>query len=379
MKLKNPALARMLSIVTVLMGAVMLLSAALGMYSALKDRNEAKRQQELLVSRADEYEAILARDEGRSIPQTESELDRLREKHAKRRSDHLVKLATYTATKSGLKQGKDAMNSAFGSMLDGNNLESMVNNAVSEAQKRIGEKEAEYEDEINNIYADLSEAIITGDQFALDAYGIMAEDMANYYREYALSVAVNGLKSAASGVSQLMTAQDQMDSMELGLIRDSVSLSIEKETLEKEEAEIAELEAELAELKSDEHRVRTLRAHFTANEGIANSMKKGSDVLVLARNEAQREEKEYKRIFLLNIAENAAMALAFIFATLGVPAAFEKRNSRAALLAPAWLFLIFAAAADGISMLIDGEQQYAALFAAIFGAVYLLTLKKEKE
>ena len=367
-----------MSVATVIMAAVMLLSAVFGTLSAVKDRNEARRRQELLVSRADEYEQILARTEGTSIPQKEKELDRLQEKHDRHRSDHQVKLAIYTATKSGLKQGKEAMNSAFSSLLNGGNLEAMANSAVDEAQKRMSDTRAEYEDELNVAYAELYDAIISGDEMALDAYGIMAEDMASYYMEYAVSAAMNGLKTAANGISQMMDAQNQMDSAELGLIRDSVSLSIEKEELVKEEEEIAALKAELSSLRADDSRLRSLRASFTANEGIAASMKKGSDILALARREASAELKDYKKQFRLDLAENIAMVISAAFAVIGVPAAFEKRRSRAALLAPAWLFTIFAAAADGIRIATDWEQQYAALCAAIIGVIYLLTLKEEK-
>ena len=69
----------------------------------------------------------------------------------------------------------------------------------------------------------------------------------------------------------------------------------------------------------------------------------------------------------------AAVAMAFA----GMPAAYEKVKKRSALIAPVVLYTLFCTAVELLSVLLQGEQHYLTLFAAIFGMIQLIiTLPK---
>ena len=411
--MKHPALTRVFAVVLCIFAVLLLFAAAAGVRSAVKDRAEAVHSYELLSSRADEYEALLDRlDEEGSADKAQQELDKLKAQYEKDKSAHQLALATYTATKGGLKQGKELM-SAADEMMSATNIVSSIESAVSGIANQL----FDLEDVALNAYANydaaaqealplelayyeaLAASTLFPDDPALaaaveEAYlAMLPYEMQKDLAQQQIEALVEDVSSSASDVSSgdmlssvgtLAAAYDAMNAgkaelekMELQVIRDSIDLSLRKAELEKEEAEISAAQDLLGDIRSDERRLISLRVSMTANDDVKEIYDRSGNVLTAARNVANSEEKAARNSFLLEIGKALLMLAAAAMAFAGMPAAYEKVKKRSALIAPVVLYTLFCTAVELLSVLLQGEQHYLALFAAIFGVIQLIiTLPK---
>ena len=414
--LKHPELTRVFSIVLCCLAVILLLCVLGGVNGALKDLREDQRVHGILTARTEEYETLSEKlSEEDPSDKLSAELDKLQTQHGKNKANHQTALSTYTATKGGLKQGREQMDAASEMM--------SVSNALSYAQSAISQLEAavlDIGDAAFNAYANYDvaakealpyemayyEALAMMEFFpedpaaaqaAADAYEAMIPyEMAKEEAEGMLtsigqsvtaktdSVGGGGdllssVNTLAAGIDAMNAGKEQLEKMELQMVKDSIDLSLTKSKLEKEEDEINALSAKLDETKADERRLISLRVNLTANDNIKAVADKGGDVLTAAKAEMDHSQKAYRRSLAVKLCYCACLLLAAAAAFFGVPAAFEKTKSRAALILPVVLFIVFSAAADVLNLYIKGEQQYAALLAAMFGVVQLLICTPQNE
>lgn len=392
------------------MAAVLMLAGAYGAKKALDDRADDTRKYNLLLSRTDEYEAVSARlAEGDGLEKVTADADKLREKHDKNRAKHQMALATYSATRGGLKQGQEAMAQANDQL----SATALVNQAINSVSSLLSDPRiAQAEDEANLAAANYQialrqyndaqaayfDALVSGaDQETLDIYsaqmaGAQAEmEMYNSQMEawlnssgeaassFDMSKLTSSLNTIASYIDMYLEGKATMEAMKLQVLRDSITLAVEKEDLEREARELEALEAQESAIKADQRRQTSLKVMLTANSNIGEAMKRSSDVLACARRELTRFEGEYKGAFLKRACIYALMLIAAAAGILSIPGAFERVKKRAYLVLPPVVFTVLAGAAEALSMLFGYGQQYAALFAFILGiADLIIVLPREK-
>ena len=389
---------------------LLLLSAAGGIRSAVKDRAAEARSCGLLSSRLDEYEALEKKltDEG-SSEKTQKELDKLTAQYQRDKTAHQMALATYTATKGGLKEGQEMMAQAD-QMMSASNIVSSIESAVSGIASRL----IDLEDVALNAYAQYDsaaqealpfelayyEATVAASLFpddpdlaaaALEAYLTMQpyeiqKDLAQQQIESLVADVSSSASEMSSGsgdmlssVGTLAAAYDAMNAgkaelekMELQTLRDSVDLTLRKAELGQQEEEIAALEERPGATRADDRRQISLRVSMTADDNVREAYEKSGNIVSAGRSELARAEKEARRNFFLGLAENILLILAAAAAFAGMPAAYEKTKSRTMLVLPVALYMLFCAAAEALCVVLRGEQHYLALFAAIFGLIQLI-------
>ena len=399
--MRSPALTRVISVFLAIMGLVLCFTGGYGIYRTLEDRKENQRKYEVLCGRIDKYSAITERTEGESYEKTSDELEKLREKHRKRKADYNFKLSTYTATKGGLKQGEEMMSSSLSASSILSQAENKVNDFLSspefaQLQDDTNVAYAEYmmaQERINEIEAQMAELDPESEEYlvlSLELQAAQAEQMVAFgvYQSYAaemeskmpdMNAAMSGMKEAAAGIDQLINGVTQMATMKLQNIKDSVLLSIEKEELVREQEEIDRLNDKAVSLLSDERSLKSIKANFLLNENIAETMEKSNDILSAARSEADRMGRANRQDLILRLLLNGFMLAAAAASFMGIPAAFERKSGRKWLVLPPVIYTLLSAGAEVINVLHLGEQNYAALFAAIFGAMYLFIIRPVKK
>ena len=394
--MKNETLVRVFAAVLVVMALVLLVAGIYGLSSARNDRKENIRTYDLLAARTAEYEEISTRLAGEdSLEEVQAEREKLEAQHEKNRSDHQIALATYTATRGALKEGEEAMSEASG-MMSGDAVSGMAGTVESSAKDYGGKVQEAYGIAAADLEAaatDLAEALLaqeSGIEIDLEPY-YAAMEIATEELEAVGSAVINdagtmagsamsSVSSLISGLQQLETAKEQLQAMELQVIRDSVTLSVQKADLDKESEELEALAEKEASIRADERRLTSLKVNLSANEHIKETLQRSSDVLSAAKSEMTRFAAEYKREFRCALLVNLLMLLAVAAAVAGVPAAYGKTEKRALLILPVAVYTLSCAAAEICSLLFWKEQQYAALFAGLFGIVqFLLILPKNEE
>ena len=394
--MKNETLVRVFAAVLVVMALVLLVAGIYGLSSARNDRKENIRTYDLLAARTAEYEEISTRLAGEdSLEEVQAEREKLEAQHEKNRSDHQIALATYTATRGALKEGEEAMSEASG-MMSGDAVSGMAGTVESSAKDYGGKVQEAYGIAAADLEAaatDLAEALLaqeSGIEIDLEPY-YAAMEIATEELEAVGSAVINdagtmagsamsSVSSLISGLQQLETAKEQLQAMELQVIRDSVTLSVQKADLDKESEELEALAEKEASIRADERRLTSLKVNLSANEHIKETLQRSSDVLSAAKSEMTRFAAEYKREFRRALLVNLLMLLAAAAAVAGVPAAYGKTEKRALLILPVAVYTLSCAAAEICSLLFWKEQQYAALFAGLFGIVqFLLILPKNEE
>ena len=394
--MKNETLVRVFAAVLVVMALVLLVAGIYGLSNARNDRKENIRTYDLLAARTAEYEEISTRLAGEdSLEEVQAEREKLEAQHEKNRSDHQIALATYTATRGALKEGEEAMSEASG-MMSGDAVSGMAGTVESSAKDYGGKVQEAYGIAAADLEAaatDLAEALLaqeSGIEIDLEPY-YAAMEIATEELEAVGSAVINdagtmagsamsSVSSLISGLQQLETAKEQLQAMELQVIRDSVTLSVQKADLDKESEELEALAEKEASIRADERRLTSLKVNLSANEHIKETLQRSSDVLSAAKSEMTRFAAEYRREFRRALLVNLLMLLAAAAAVAGVPAAYGKTEKRALLILPVAVYTLSCAAAEICSLLFWKEQQYAALFAGLFGIVqFLLILPKNEE
>ena len=409
--LKHPALTRVFAVVLCIFAALLLISAAEGIHSAVKDKAAAARSFELLSSRLDEYEMLEKRlAEVGNSEKAQKELDKLTNQYEKDKTAHQMALAAYTATKGGLKEGQEMMAQAD-QMMSATSIVGSIESAVSGIAGQL----IELEDTALNAYANYDsasqealpfelayyEAMIAASLYpddqelaaaVMDAYMAMQPyEIQKELAQQQIEVLATEMSTSASemgnnsdilsSVGTLASAYDamnagkaQLEKMELQILRDSVDLSIRKAELEKKEAEISALEEQLSTIRADERRQISLRVSMTADDRIKEAYERSGNIISAGRKEAASIEKEANKNFFLGLAENILIILAAAAAFTGLPAAFERNKNRTMLILPVFLYTLFCTVTECLSAVAQREQHYLALFAAIFGIIQLITV-----
>ncbi len=386
--MKHPALTRVFAVVLCIFALLMMIFAATGIIDAAGDRADAVRAHDLLSSRLQEYRELTEKlaEEG-SSEKAQAELDRLETQYGKDKAAHQTALATYTATKGGLKQGQEAMAQA-NEMMSASNMVGMATQGIQTAMAEITEQMYALQDEAVNAYAyfdyNIQEENYEAAWAQLEASMQQLEDYGNYLQSRTDSTNVNGMLSSvntlAAGIDAMNAGQEELDKLELQVIRDSIDLSLGKSQLEKQEADIADLQERVNEIRSDERRLVSLRVSMTANERIKQDYAHSENLVAAAENELARSEHEYQKTFLLRSTMSVLMTLAAAAAFIGMPAAFEKTKSRKLLVVPVVWFSLLSAATSALNILYEQRLHYLAFFAFLFGIIQLiLVVPKEKD
>ncbi len=385
--MKHPALARVFAVVLCLFAVLLILNAAFDIRSALKSRAEDRRASALLSSRIDEYEGLQEKlsQEGPS-QKAQAELDKLQDQYNRDKASHQTALATYTATKGGLKQGKEAMAQAD-EMMSFSNMLGMAEQGIQSAIAGLADQVYAMQDEALNAYANFDRSLQELDFEAawaqIESSYYQMEDYAAYLRERSSRVNPSGMLSQvntlAAGIDALNAGREELDKLELQVIRESIDLTLTKSMLEKQEEEIASMENTVNEIKADERRLVSLRVSLTANEQIKSEYERSDNVISAAKNELTRSSQAYKRLFLLRLAMCLLMILCAVCAFFGIPAAFEKKKSRAMLVTPVVLFILFAAGVNAVNLILEQRLQYLAFGAFLFGLIQLAVILPREE
>ena len=407
--MKHPALTRVFAVVLCIFAVLLLISAAEGIRSAVKDKAAAARSYELLSSRLDEYETLETKlaEEG-SSEKAQKELEKLTTQYEEDKTAHQMALATYTATKGGLKEGQEMMAQAD-QMMSATSIANTIEAAVSGITGQL----IDLEDTALNAYANYDsasqealpfemayyEAMIAASFYpddpdlaaaVMDAYMAMQPyEIQKELAQQQIEALVTEVSASASeigsnsdilsSVGTLASAYDamnagkaQLEKMELQILRDSVDLSLRKAELEKKEAEITALEEQLSNIRADERRLISLRVSMTADDRIKEAYERSGNVVSAGRKETARREKEAYKNFFLKFAENILIILAAVAAFTGLPAAYEKNKNRTMLVLPVLLYTLFCSFTECLSAVLQNEQHYLALFSAIFGLIQLI-------
>ena len=415
--MKYPALTRVFAVVLCIFAALLLLSAAEGIRNAVKDKAAAAHSYSLLSSRLDEYETLETKlAEAGGSERTQKELDKLTSQYEKEKTAHQMALAAYTATKGGLKEGQKMMEQAD-QMMSATNIVASIESAISGLTSQL----IDLEDSALNAYAQYDsasqealpfemayyEAVVSASLYpddlnlaaaVMDAYMAMQpyeiqKELAQQQIEALVkemntsAVEVSNSGDMLSSVGTLASAYDAMNAgkaelekMELQILRDSVDLTLRKAELEKLENEITALEGQLSGIRADERRQISLRVSMTADDRIKEAYERSGNIISAGRKEVVRREKESNRNYFLSLAENILIILAAAAAFTGLPAAYERNKSRTMLLLPVFLYAFFCIVVEFMSVILQREQHYLALFAAIFGIIQLIIiLPKVKE
>ncbi len=415
--MKHPALTRVFAVVLCIFAALLLLSAADGIRNAVKDKAAAARSYSLLSSRLDEYETLETKlVEAGGSERTQKELEKLTSQYEKEKTAHQMALAAYTATKGGLKEGQKMMDQAD-QMMSATNIVASIESAISGLTSQL----IDLEDSALNAYAQYDsasqealpfemayyEAVVSASLYpddlnlaaaVMDAYMAMQpyeiqKELAQQQIEALVkemntsAVEVSNSGDMLSSVGTLASAYDAMNAgkaelekMELQILRDSVDLTLRKAELEKLETEITALEGQLSGIRADERRQISLRVSLTADDRIREAYERSGNIISAGRKEVVRREKESNRNYFLGLAENILIILAVAAAFTGLPAAYERNKSRTMLVLPVFLYAFFCIVVEFMSVILQREQHYLALFAAIFGIIQLIIiLPKVKE
>ena len=415
--MKHPALTRVFAVVLCIFAALLLLSAVDGIRNAVKDKAAAARSYSLLSSRLDEYETLETKlVEAGGSERTQKELEKLTSQYEKEKTAHQMALAAYTATKGGLKEGQKMMEQAD-QMMSATNIIASIESAISGLTSQL----IDLEDSALNAYAQYDsasqealpfemayyEAVVSASlypddpnlaAYVMDAYMAMQpyeiqKELAQQQIEALVkemntsTVEVSNSWDMLSSVGTLASAYDAMNAgkaelekMELQILRDSVDLTLRKAELEKLETEITALEGQLSSIRADERRQISLRVSLTADDRIREAYERSGNIISAGRKEVVRREKESNRNYFLSLAENILIILAAAAAFTGLPAAYERNKSRTMLVLPVFLYAFFCIVVEFMSVILQREQHYLALFAAIFGIIQLIIiLPKVKE
>ena len=191
---------------------------------------------------------------------------------------------------------------------------------------------------------------------------------------------LSSVGTLAAAYDAMNAGKAELEKMELQVLRDSVDLTLRKSALEKEETEISAAQQRLGDIRADERRLISLRVSMTANDNVHENYERSGNVVSAANNELERTEKAMRRSLLLGLGKTLMMISAAVSAFAGMPAAYERVKKRYMLVTPVVLYTLLCTATEVLSVVLEGKQNYLALFAAIFGIIQLfIIVPKGKE
>ena len=111
--MKHPALTRVFAAVLAVVSAIMLAVGAVGFSSDREDRDTAAAHLDRIEKRLNTFVELREKlDNSISYEDAAAELEKLMEEHRTDASQHKTDLATYSATKGGVKMGTEKLDEA---------------------------------------------------------------------------------------------------------------------------------------------------------------------------------------------------------------------------------------------------------------------------
>lgn len=182
-----------------------------------------------------------------------------------------------------------------------------------------------------------------------------------------------GEQGIADGRRQLEEQQKELKEKEEQLRR-------EKEQLDREAQTLADQSAEVSDRKETERRETSVRLMLLEREEIHSRVDGGMELLDACDDYAAQMLAETEKNFSDRLVISLLMIVGGIAGFVGLPAAFEKTNSRFWLIAPVLLCLGCGASAEILCRLQGRGDSYSALGAAIFALIQLvLVIPKKKK
>ena len=217
--MKHPALTRAMAVVLAVLSLVMLLAGFGSLRGARRDRDRGQGDWQRLSGRIDEYELALAQL-GSSEPYDDQkkELDREQAEHDQQATEHRMSLAKYTATRSGVQTGLEAMNEATYAFYKGKEqYEDGVSALEAQAaafeegyrQFQEGQKQLESGRQMLNLISQLLGGLRAQSDNARAMAGILDSDDPEAARELSLRAYDGILQSLDSMLSLLDTLKAQ--------------------------------------------------------------------------------------------------------------------------------------------------------------------------
>ena len=184
----------------------------------------------------------------------------------------------------------------------------------------------------------------------------------------------------AMGEQGLAEGRRQLEEQQKELKEKEEQLRREKEQLDREAQTLADQSAEVSDRKETERRETSVRLMLLEREEIQSRVEGGMELLDACDDYAAQMLSETEKNFSDRLVISLLMILGGIAGFVGLPAAFEKTNSRFWLIAPVLLCLGCGAAAEVLCRLQGRGDSYSALGAAIFALIQLvLVIPKKKK
>lgn len=180
-----------------------------------------------------------------------------------------------------------------------------------------------------------------------------------------------GKQTIQANLEQIWYEMGQADEAESEFAERRSALMAEAEELAKETEE-------LEQRKQDENKLSSMRVLLRNYDGVRSRLENGGSLPESAKEYAAEYSETYHREYKLRL---AICVLAIVGGAAGlacIPAAYEKRRSRALLLIPAVLALACAVAAEAISVAAGLGQVYSVVPTIIFALLYLLCAAPKK-
>ena len=156
-------------------------------------------------------------------------------------------------------------------------------------------------------------------------------------------------------------------------------LQQEKESLEEEAEELKEMEESANARKELEQRQRTLRLQLMDRDEVSSRVDRGMELYsaAIAGSDQMKEDTDFQ--FRFRKLACFLLIAGAVCGALGLPAAFEGVRSRFLLIAPVFLCLLCAAAAEATFVYMGRGHSYSALAVVIFAFFQLLIVIPQKK
>ena len=469
--MKHPALARIFSLVLVVLCLTMLLAGLGSVNKAMRERTKSLAAYDRLTDRIEEYRALRqALADGKSYDEANAALEQDLEQHESDAAQHRMDLAVYTATRSGLQTGEDALNQAESAFQEGKAQYLAGLKLLEEQEKAFWEGYEQFQQgkkqleegaktlalarqTVNALQSQLEQSknlasILESDdeqarqQLTVAAYDSMLSALDEATRLYTTLKDQGGISPEQVQAVLLMLQQSHPD-LDLGDLdleelteaiafegiseedlqrledeivertgmtveelrasiqqqRDEIAAmdgesplteeqfeqlkqayAANKEQLDREAQTLADQSAEVSDRKETERRETSVRLMLLEREEIQSRVEGGMELLDACDDYAAQMLSETEKNFSDRLVISLLMILGGIAGFVGLPAAFEKTNSRFWLIAPVLLCLGCGAAAEVLCRLQGRGDSYSALGAAIFALIQLvLVIPKKKK
>lgn len=181
------------------------------------------------------------------------------------------------------------------------------------------------------------------------------------------------------GQQGLSTGRWRLWQKQMELEEQAEALQQEKQDLDEQTEELSEQTARTEALKALEQREASLRLTLLEREGIQRHVDGGAELPDAAEDYAAALLRDAEHTATGRLQASALMILGALAGFIGIPAAFEKTQSRFWLIAPVLLCFGCAVGAEIQCRMLGRGDSYSALAAAIFAAIQLaLVIPKKK-